>query len=85
MTAVSSGSIPMTAPPFSPEEYQRRQNAVLGAMESQGMDAIAVTAYSHQEYLSGYDGSGGYFAPFPLILAPGQPPTYVVREYDEDA
>ena len=85
MAAVSSGSIPMTAPPFSQEEYQRRQNAVLGAMESQGMDAIAVTAYSHQEYLSGYDGSGGYFAPFPLILAPGQPPTYVVREYDEDA
>ena len=23
--------------------------------------------------------------PFPLILAPGRPPTYVVREYDEDA
>ena len=75
----------MTAPPFSQEEYQRRQNAVLGAIDSQGMDAIAVTAYSHQEYLSGYDGAGGYFAPFPLILAPGHPPTYVVREYDEDA
>ena len=85
MTAVSSGSIPMTDPPFSQEEYQRRQSAVLAKLESQGMDAIAVTAYSHQEYLSGYDGAGGYFAPFPLILAPGRPPTYVVREYDEDA
>ncbi len=85
MTTVTSGSIPMTAPPFSQEEYQRRQSAVMAKLESQGMDAIAVTAYSRQEYLSGYDGAGGYFAPFPLILAPGRPPTYVVREYDEDA
>lgn len=85
MTAVSTGSIPMTDVPFSQVEYERRQNAVLRAIESQGMDAIAVTAYSHLEYLSGYDGSGGYFAPFPLILAPGHPPTYVVRKYDEDA
>ena len=53
MPTVSTGSIPMTAPPFSQEEYQRRQNAVLGAIDSQGMDAIAVTAYSRQEYLSG--------------------------------
>ena len=85
MATVSSGSIPMTAPPFSREEYERRQDAVLTALESEGLDAIAVTAYSHLEYLSGYDGSGGYFAPFPLILAPGHPPTFVVREYDEDA
>ncbi|MCP1838690.1 Xaa-Pro aminopeptidase [Bradyrhizobium sp. USDA 4538] len=25
---------------------------------------------------------GGYFMPFPLILVPGQAPTYVVREYE---
>jgi Xaa-Pro aminopeptidase len=25
---------------------------------------------------------GGYFRPFPLILAPGRAPTYVVREYE---
>ena len=85
MAVVSSGSIPMTAPPFSNEEYKRRQDAVLAALEGEGLDAIAVTAYSHLEYLSGYDGAGGYFAPFPLILAPGHPPTFVVREYDEDA
>ena len=85
MPRVSTGSIPMTDVPFTQEEYQRRQNGVLEKIESGGMDAIAVTAYSHLEYLSGYDGSGGYFAPFSLILAPGRPPTYVVRKYDEDA
>jgi Xaa-Pro aminopeptidase len=85
MATVTTGSVPMTAPPFSNEEYQRRQSAVLARMESEGVDALAVTAYSHQEYLSGYDGSGGYFAPFPLILAPGRAPTYVAREYDVDA
>ena len=47
---------------------------MLATLESEGMDAIAVTAYSHLEYLSGYDGSGGYFAPFPLILAPATRP-----------
>lgn len=85
MATVTTGSIPMTDVPFPREEYDRRQAAVLSKMEADGVDVLAVTAYSHQEYLSGYDGSGGYFAPFPLILAPGHPPTYVVREYDEDS
>ncbi len=85
MATVTTGSVPMTGVPFSKEEYERRQAAVLDKMENAGVDVLAVTANSHQEYLSGYNGSGGYFAPFPLILAAGHPPTYVVREYDEDA
>jgi Xaa-Pro dipeptidase len=78
-------SIPATGAPFPPEEYARRQAAVLARVTTAGLDAIAVTAHSHLEYLSGYDGAGGYFGPFPLILAPGCPATYVVRRYDEDA
>ncbi|HUG29466.1 MAG TPA: Xaa-Pro peptidase family protein [Candidatus Limnocylindria bacterium] len=77
--------IPRTGAPFPRDEYARRREAVLGKVAEAGLDAIAVTAHSHQEYLSGYDGSGDYFGPFPLILAPGCPATYVVRRYDEDA
>ena len=83
--AVTFSPIPLTGAPFPREEYEARQQRVLAAIEKAGLDAIAVTANGHQEYLSGYDGYGGYFAPFPLILAPGHPPTYVVRKYDEEA
>lgn len=41
-----------------------------------------ITAHGHLQYLSGYDGMGAYFMPFPLILVPGKAPTYVVREYE---
>ena len=85
MSAETTSSIPMTGVPFSREEYDRRHSAVLKMMEASGIDVLAVTAYSHLEYLTGYDGSGGYFAPFPLILTPGQPPTFVARKYDEVA
>ncbi|WP_352657933.1 MULTISPECIES: M24 family metallopeptidase [Mesorhizobium] len=84
MTTVSS-AIPVTGVPFPRSEYERRQLKVLEAMVSARLDALVVSAHGHLRYLSGYDGSGGYFAPFPLILVPGRPPTYVVREYDEHA
>jgi Xaa-Pro dipeptidase len=83
--AVTADAIPLTGVPFTEQEYARRQRAVVDAFEEAGIDAIAVTAHSHLEYLTGYDGSGGYFAPFPLLLSPGRAPTYVVRRYDEDA
>jgi len=83
--AVTYTPIPLTGTPFPREEYEGRQRRVLTAMEQAGLDGLAVTAYGHQQYLGGYDGYGGYFAPFPLVLALGRPPTYVVREYDEDA
>jgi Xaa-Pro aminopeptidase len=51
-------------------------------MAQAGLDALVVTAHGHLRYLSGYDGMGGYFMPFPLILAPDRAPTYVVREYE---
>lgn len=82
---VANPQIPLTGPAFPREEYERRWQRVLVQMERAGMDVLAVTANGHQEYLGGYDGSGGYFAPFPIFLAPGQPPTYLVRKYDEDA
>lgn len=82
---VLGGSIPLTAAPFERAEYRRRQAAVVQRLGDAGLDAIAVTANSHQEYLGGYDGSGDYFGPFPLILAPDRSPTYVVRAYDADA
>jgi Xaa-Pro aminopeptidase len=83
--ATAPTPIPLTGVPFPKAEYERRQQKVLAAVARAGLDALAVTAYGHLRYLSGYDGSGGYFRPFPLILASGRAPTYVVRKYDEDA
>jgi Xaa-Pro aminopeptidase len=78
-------TIPETGAPFGRDEYARRWLAVLDRLPDAGLDAIAVTANSHQEYLGGYDGNGDYFGPFPLILSPGREPAYVVRRYDADA
>ncbi|RWI98476.1 Xaa-Pro peptidase family protein [Mesorhizobium sp.] len=83
--ATISQAIPLTGVPFRRSEYERRQLRVLEAVASTKLDALVVTAHGHLRYLSGYDGSGGYFAPFPLILVPGRPPIFVVREYDEHA
>lgn len=77
--------IPFTGVPFPRLEYERRQQKVLAAMERLGLDALLVTAHGHLRYLTGYHGYGGYFAPFPLILAPGRAPTYVVREFEVQA
>lgn len=78
----TSSAIPFTCIPFPRSEYENRQNKVLEAIERAGLDALLVTAHGHLRYLTGYDGMGGYFMPFPLILAPGRVPTYVVREYE---
>lgn len=80
-----SPSIPLTGVPFPQHEYDRRLRAVMDRIERAGIDGIAVTAHSHQRYLTGYDGSGAYFGPFPLIVVPGRDPVYLVRAYDEDA
>ncbi|MER8805136.1 Xaa-Pro peptidase family protein [Mesorhizobium sp. M0998] len=77
-------AIPFTGIPFPKTEYDRRQKKVLAAVASANLDALVVTAHGHLRYLTGYDGMGGYFAPFPLILVPGRAPTYVVREYEVD-
>src|SRR5688572_13078439 len=77
--------IPGTRPPFDPAEYADRRAAVLDRVAEAELDALLATAATHQEYLSGYDGSGSYFRPFPIVLAPGHEPTHVVRRYDEDA
>ncbi|SFN94883.1 Creatinase/Prolidase N-terminal domain-containing protein, partial [Bradyrhizobium sp. Rc3b] len=80
MTALKA--IPFTGAPFPKSEYERRQKKVLGAVARADLDAVVVTAHGHLRYLSGYDGMGAYFMPFPLILMPGRAPTYVVREYE---
>ncbi|RIK44952.1 MAG: aminopeptidase P family protein [Chloroflexi bacterium] len=67
---------------FSQVEYQRRWDAVRAALPPAGLDALCVTAPLRLEWLSGADGSGMW--PDPLILAPGQPVTLVVRRYEED-
>ena len=55
-------------------------------MERANLDTlVVVTAHGHLAYLTGYDGRGGYFMPFPLIVVPGRAPTYVVREYEVEA
>lgn len=77
-----SEKIPFTGIPFPRLEYERRHNKVYVAMEKAGLDALIVTQNTHMEYLSGYDGFGSYFAPHPLIFAPGHNPVFVVREYD---
>ncbi|MER8542940.1 Xaa-Pro peptidase family protein [Mesorhizobium sp. M1334] len=83
--ATISSAIPLTGVPFPRSEYEHRQLNVLEAVASAGLDALVVSAHGHLRYLSGYDGSGGYFAPFPLIMVPDRPPTFVVRQYDEKA
>lgn len=83
--AATTDSIPFTGIPFPKSEYERRQKAVLEAMAAAELDALLVTAHHHLRYLTGYSGSGAYFRPFPLILVPGRTPTFVVREYDEQA
>src|SRR5256885_2136740 len=78
-------AIPLTGVPFPRAEYERRQQKVLQAVADAGLDALLVTALGHAPCLSGYPGGGTYFGPFPLILAPGHPPTYVVREYEVES
>ncbi|WOH57657.1 Xaa-Pro peptidase family protein [Bradyrhizobium sp. BWC-3-1] len=74
--------IPFTGAPFQKSEYERRQKEVLEAVARADLDALVVTAHGHLRYLTGYDGMGAYFMPFPLILVPGRAPTYVVREFE---
>lgn len=74
--------IPFASPPFPKAEYDRRQKNVLEAAARANLDAIVVTAHGHLRYLTGYDGMGGYFMPFPFILVPGRAPTYIVREFE---
>ncbi|MCA1386365.1 MULTISPECIES: Xaa-Pro peptidase family protein [unclassified Bradyrhizobium] len=80
MTALKA--IPFTNAPFQKSEYERRQKNVLEAVARAELDALVVTAHGHLKYLSGYDGMGAYFMPFPLIFVPGRAPTYVVREFE---
>ncbi|MER9533863.1 Xaa-Pro peptidase family protein [Mesorhizobium sp. M0309] len=80
MTTVES--IPFTGAPFPKSEYERRQKKVLEEIARSELDALVVTAHGHLQYLSGYDGTGAYFMPFPLILVPGRAPICVVREYE---
>lgn len=80
MSTASSVLLPSLA--FPQAEYERRQQKVFEAMERANLDALLVTALGHLQFLTGYDGNGAYFMPFPLILVPGQMPTFVVREYE---
>lgn len=80
MTSTSSTAPSVLAFPIA--EYELRQQKVFEAMERAKLDALLVTAHGHLQYLSGYDGLGAYFMPFPLILVPGRKPTYVIREYE---
>ncbi|TIX46486.1 MAG: aminopeptidase P family protein [Mesorhizobium sp.] len=75
-------SNPTTGIPFPLSEYDARQQRVLAAVAMAGLDALIVTSRNHLQYLTGYDGNGAYYAPFPLILTAGRAPTYVVREFD---
>lgn len=77
--------IPLTRPPFPLQEYRRRQEAVSARVTEAALDGILITANTHQQYVGGYHGGGSYFRPFPIVLVPGRLPTYVVRQYDEDA
>lgn len=83
--ATTFSTIPETGTPFPRSEYERRQQKVLEAMARASLDALLVTAHGHLRYLTGYHGYGAYFAPFPLILAAGRAPAYVVREYEVPA
>lgn len=75
-------AVPEAGIPFPKSEYEHRQKRVLAEMEKAHLDALVVTAHGHLRYLTGYHGYGAYFAPFPLIMVPGQPPIYVVRDFE---
>ncbi|WP_201840711.1 M24 family metallopeptidase [Microvirga zambiensis] len=75
-------AIPEAGIPFSNEEYKRRHERVSAAIQNANLDALIVTAHGHLRYLTGYSGFGAYFAPFPLILVPGEQPVFVVREFE---
>jgi len=85
MLTTTGSDIPWARLPFPKSEYESRQRKVLEAVARAELDAIVVTAIGHLRYLTGYHGFGGYFAPFPLILAPGRAPVFVAREYDAKA
>src|SRR5438132_14220423 len=76
-------TIPLTGVPFPKAEYERRHQKVFRAIERAKLDALVVTSLGHLRYLTGYDGRGAYFAPFPLLLVPGRAPTFIAREYEE--
>ncbi|WP_349643536.1 M24 family metallopeptidase [Bradyrhizobium diazoefficiens] len=78
----TSEPIPFTGIPFPKWEYQLRHEKVFKAMERFEIDALLVTAFHHQRYLTGYNGYGGYFRPFPVVFVPGRSPVYVIREYE---
>ncbi|RUW81132.1 MAG: aminopeptidase P family protein [Mesorhizobium sp.] len=78
----STSSVPLVGLIFPSAEYECRLQRVFEAMERANLDALLVTAHGNLQYLSGYDGRGAIFMPFPLILVPGQKPTLVVREFD---
>ncbi|TIO28814.1 aminopeptidase P family N-terminal domain-containing protein, partial [Mesorhizobium sp.] len=83
--ATTSAAIPLTGLSFPKSEYERRLQNVFEAMERAKLDALVVSSHGRLQYLSGYNGRGAYFAPFPLILVPGQKPVMVVREYEMGA
>lgn len=81
---LSTGSIPLTEPPFPRSEYAARWRSVVARFDEFEIDAIVVTAPTHVRYLTGYDGAGGYFAPFPLVVGRSGEPAMVCRLYDAD-
>jgi Xaa-Pro aminopeptidase len=65
-------------------EYERRWERVRAELDSHGIDALAVTAHTHIQYLTGHDAEGAYAAPyFLLVRAENEPPPFLVRRYDE--
>lgn len=69
-------------PAFSDAEYRRRHEAVIGSMPELGLDALVVTYSLHVEYLTGTWGSQFWVSP--VILVPGRPPGFLVREFEAD-
>ena len=67
--------------PFSREEYERRYDAVLDAMDRAGLDALLVRSPENITYLSGYE-TPGYYGYHCLVLARGQQPVLVGRRLE---
>ncbi|MER9345325.1 aminopeptidase P family N-terminal domain-containing protein [Mesorhizobium sp. M0601] len=58
--------IPLTGVPFPRSEYASRQQKVFEAIETAKLDALVVTAHTHLQYLTGYDGAAGVFCTVPI-------------------
>lgn len=75
-------SYPIAPSGFSLAEYDRRWNAVLGALPAYEVDAACVTSRITIGYMTGHDARGADMTSFVAIVAPGAPRMLIARNME---